>query len=87
MGNLPLAVLGISNIIVGVWDGMVKIGRCFASAGVSPEPFFGILAAVSGIINGVLDVITGPTLVAALSKACCGSGFKRWSPGCRHRWQ
>ena len=65
MGNLPLALLGISNIIVGVWDGMVKIGRCFASAGCRSEPFFGILAAVSSIINGILDVITGPTLVVS----------------------
>ena len=45
---------------------MVKIGRCFASVGFRSEPFFGILAAVSSIINGILDVITGPTLVAGL---------------------
>ena len=37
---LPLALLGISNIIVGVWGGMVKIGRCFASAGVRLEFFY-----------------------------------------------
>ena len=65
MGILPLVLLGISNIIGGIWDGMVKIGRCFASAGICPEPFFGILAAVSSIINGILDVITGPTLVVS----------------------
>ena len=40
MEVLPLALLGISNIIVGVWGGMVKIGRCFASVGVRPEPFY-----------------------------------------------
>ena len=64
MGVLPLALLAISNIIVGVWGGMVKIGRCLASAGVRLEFFIGIPAAVSSIINGNLDVITGPTQLA-----------------------
>ena len=66
MGVLSLSLRGISVIIVGVWGGMVKIGRCFASAGVRLEFFIGILAAVSIIINGNLDLITGPTQLAGL---------------------